>query len=423
MSSYKGPIPNEAQIKYHEEELAAFMHFGMNTFTEVEWGNGEEKLEDFKLESFDFDDYVKFIKEMGFKRLIFTAKHHDGFCMFDSKYTDHKVTNTSYGKDFFAELSEACTKYDLDMGCYLSPWDVHEETYGTGEAYNRYYLNQLEEICTNPKYGNNGKFVEWWFDNAKDPRYKDQIYDFDMWIQAVRSNNPGILLFGVGHKGGVHWLGNEMGYAPEENAPRLSKREDMLIDYPKEFRSCQGHDDNHVWSVPEADTCTTSGWFSHPDEKLKSVEELKNIYLKSVGRGAVLLLNVAPNKEGKISSELKDNIINFKKNIEEDFSNKINKEFTIKEVSEDNGKKLIINIEGINDKKIQYLVLQEDIKYGSRFKLGYIFINEERINIPSIGYKRIIKIDNNKFSNKQIHSIKIELYGESELKMKEFSIY
>ena len=423
MSSYKGPIPNEAQIKYHEEELAAFMHFGINTFTEVEWGNGEEKLEDFKLESFDFDDYVKFIKEMGFKRLIFTAKHHDGFCMFDSKYTDHKVTNTSYGKDFFAELSEACTKYDLDMGCYLSPWDVHEETYGTGEAYNRYYLNQLEEICTNPKYGNNGKFVEWWFDNAKDPRYKDQIYDFDMWIQAVRSNNPGILLFGVGHKGGVHWLGNEMGYAPEENAPRLSKREDMLIDYPKEFRSCQGHDDNHVWSVPEADTCTTSGWFSHPDEKLKSVEELKNIYLKSVGRGAVLLLNVAPNKEGKISSELKDNIINFKKNIEEDFSNKINKEFTIKEVSEDNGKKLIINIEGINDKKIQYLVLQEDIKYGSRFKLGYIFINEERINIPSIGYKRIIKIDNNKFSNKQIHSIKIELYGESELKMKEFSIY
>lgn len=207
MKEYKGPVPNKAQLKYHEEEMSAFMHFGMNTFIEVEWGNGQEKLEDFQLKNFDFDDYVKFIKEMGFKRLIFTAKHHDGFCMFDSKYTDHKITNTSYGRDFFAELSEACTKYNIDMGCYLSPWDVHEKTYGTGKAYNEYYLNQLEEICNNPKYGNNGKFVEWWFDNAKDPNYKEQVYDFDAWINAVKNNNSEMLLFGVGSKGGVHWLG------------------------------------------------------------------------------------------------------------------------------------------------------------------------------------------------------------------------
>lgn len=423
MSSYKGPIPNEAQIKYHEEELAAFMHFGMNTFTEVEWGNGKEKLEDFELESFDFNGYVKFIKEMGFKRLIFTAKHHDGFCMFDSKYTDHKVTNTNYGKDFFAELSEACTKYDLDMGCYLSPWDVHEETYGTGEAYNKYYLNQLVEICSNPKYGNNGKFVEWWFDNAKDPRYKDQVYDFDLWIEAVKKNNPEILLFGVGSIGGVHWLGNEMGYAPEENAPRLSKREDMVIDYTREFKSKNGHDNNHVWSVPEADTCTTSGWFSHPQEKLKSIDELKNIYLKSVGRGAVLLLNIAPNKEGKISEQLNKNLFEFKNWIAEDFSNKLNGNFNIIKSEENFGEKLIINIENINNQQIQYIVLQEDINYGSRFKEGYIFVNEERINVPSIGYKRIIKIDNNIYSKKQINSLKIVLYGESKLILKDISIY
>ncbi|MCT1795369.1 alpha-L-fucosidase [Helcococcus kunzii] len=423
MREYKGPVPNNAQIKYHEEEMSAFMHFGMNTFTEVEWGNGKEKLEDFKLKHFDFDGYVKFIKEMGFKRLIFTAKHHDGFCMFDSKYTDHKITNTSYGKDFFAELSEACTKYDLDMGCYLSPWDVHENTYGTGEAYNRYYLNQLEEICNNPKYGNNGKFVEWWFDNAKDPRYKDQVYDFDLWIDAVKKNNPEMLLFGVGSRGGVHWLGNEMGYAPEENAPRLQKKEDMTIDYSTEFKSRDGHNENYVWSVPEADTCTTSGWFSHPEEKLKSVEELKNIYLKSVGRGAVLLLNIAPNKEGGIRQELKDNIIEFKNTINREFSNKLNEKFKITNTENNEGRTIIINIEDIKEQKINYIVLQEDIKYGSRFKEGYIFVNEERINIPSIGAKRIIKIDNNQYSEKAIYNIRIELNGESRLILKEISIY
>lgn len=423
MTQYKGPIPNEAQIRYHEEELSAFMHFGINTYTEVEWGNGKEKLSDFTLKEFDFDGYVKFIKDMGFKRLIFTAKHHDGFCMFDTKYSDHNVMNTPYGRDFFAELSSACTKYNMDMGCYLSPWDVHEETYGTGEAYNQYYLNQLKEICESPKYGNNGKFVEWWFDNAKDPRFKDQVYDFDAWMNAVKENNPDILMFGVGSKGGVHWLGNEMGYAPEENAPRLSKREDMVIDYSTEMKSKDGHNENYAWSVPEADTCTTSGWFSHPEEKLKSVDELVNIYMKSVGRGAVLLLNIAPNKEGKIRREIKNNIIEFRNRIENIFENEITDEVKILQNSFEDGRKLKITIENPNEKDIKYIVISEDIRYGSRFEEGFLFVNEERINILSIGYKRIIKLETTQYSNRKYYNIRLELKGNSELMIKELKVY
>ena len=423
MEKYLGPVPNEAQIKYHEEEMSCFMHFGMNTFTEVEWGNGKENLSNFKLESFDFDGYVKFIKEIGFKRLIFTAKHHDGFCMFDTKYSDHKITNTSYGKDFFEELSKACTKYDMNMGCYLSPWDVHEETYGTGEPYNEYYLNQLKEICESPKYGNNGKFVEWWFDNAKDPNYKDQVYTFDKWIEAVKSNNPNILMFGVGSKGGIHWLGNEMGYAPEENSPKLKIRECFDLDFYNEFKSKDGHDETYVWSVPEADTCTTSGWFSHPKEKIKSVDELFNIYMKSIGRGAVLLLNIAPNKLGKIDEKIKNNVREFVDRIHNEFLNELSNKLEIIEDSKNDGKEILININNPKEIDLRYLILQEDIKYGSRFIEGFVYINDERVNINSIGYKRIIELQNSKIEGKKIHNIKVYFKGKSELKIKPIKIY
>lgn len=423
MSEYKGPIPNQSQIKYHNEEMACFMHFGMNTFTEVEWGNGRENLSDFKLKEFDYDGYVKFVKDLGVKRIVFTAKHHDGFCMFNTKYTNHNIMNTEYGKDFLKELSRACTKYDMDMGLYLSPWDAHEPSYGKGKAYNEFYQNQLIEICSNPEYGNNGKFVEWWFDGAKDPDFVDQEYNFDRWIEIVKTYNPDIIIFGVGSKGGIHWLGNEMGYAPEENAPRLRIKEDISIDYNEEFRSSVGHNEEYIWSVPEADTTTTSGWFSHPNEKIKSLDELKNIYFKSIGRGAVLLLNIAPNKEGKISLELKERLLNFKEDIDTIFSNKLNNKLNIELNEQSDGNRLEYKISNPDALELNYLEIMEDIEYGSRFMDGFIFIDEERINVNSIGYKRIINLKNSKEKDKIINNIRIILNSEYKLKIKGINLY
>lgn len=420
MSKYKGPLPSKSQIKYHEEELACFMHFGMNTYTDKEWGDGKESLEQFKLEKFDYDDYVKFIKDMGFKRLIFTAKHHDGFCMFSSKYTDHNIMNTSYGKDFLLELSKACTKYDMDMGIYLSPWDAHEESYGTGDAYNDFYANQIKEICENPQYGNNGKFVEWWFDNAKDPDFVDQEYDFDRWIDIVEKYNPEVLMFGVGARGGIHWIGNEKGYSPKENAPRIhTSVKDNNIDFENSFKSCNGHNEDYIWSVPEADTTTTNGWFYHDNEELKSVDELFNVYLKSIGRGSVLLLNLAPNKDGIISDNVKLRVREFISKVKSEFSIDITDSFEILSKESDNA--VNYTIKNTNDIEIKYIVLSEKIEYGSRFISGYLEIDGNKIDIPSIGYKKIVSIED--YGYKNFKSAIVHLNGCEKLYINPIKIY
>ena len=420
MSKYKGPLPSKSQIKYFEDELACFMHFGMNTYTDKEWGDGKESPSNFSLKEFDYDDYVKFIKEMGFKRLIFTAKHHDGFCMFDTKFSDHNIMNTDYGKDFLLELSKACTKYDMDMGVYLSPWDAHEKSYGTGKAYNDFYANQIQEICENPNYGNNGKFVEWWFDNAKDPNFIDQEYDFDRWIEIVRKNNPDILMFGVGARGGIHWIGNEKGYSPEENAPRIHKSiMDNDIDYENSFKSSEGHDENHVFSIPEADTTTTDGWFYHDNEKLKSVDELFKVYLKSVGNSSVLLLNIAPNKSGEISEELKSRVRDFIYKVREEFSRDKSHLFEISR--EENEKETIIKIRNTKNIDVSYIVLSEKIECGSRFKNGYIEIDGNKIEIPSLGYKKIVSI--NDYGYKSFNDAIIHLSGCEGIFVNQIKLY
>lgn len=413
---YEGPLPNEAQLRYLDEKYAAFLHFGMNTYTEIEWGDGKETLDQFTMTDFDYEGYVKTIKDLGFKRLIFTAKHHDGFCMWDTKETDHNIMNTAYGKDFLALLSEACTKYDLEMGLYLSPWDVHEPSYGSGNAYNEFYLAQIKEIVDNPIYGNNGHFVEWWFDNAKGEDYPDQVYNFDDFMAAIRDKNPDIVFFGVGAAGGIHWAGNELGYAPSENAPRLPKGT-FEIDYYEAFRSAVGHDQSHVFSIAECDTSVTDRWFSHPDDRVKTVDELFEIYLKSIGRGGVLLLNIPANKAGTIDDEIVDRIKEVKEKIHEEFKNPIEDGllFDFTDIGNDQSLR-VTNKDGID---INYVVLSEDISQGSRFTHGYIFVNEERLNIDSLGAKRIIDLR----AYDKINELMICLYGDSHLHISEISIY
>lgn len=412
---YKGPLPSPSQIRYLKEEFAAFLHFGMNTFTEVEWGDGRESLDQFSLTDFDYDGYVKTIKDLGFKRLIFTAKHHDGFCMWDSKKTSHNIMNTAYGKDFLALLSKACSKYNMPMGIYLSPWDVHEPSYGTGQPYNDFYLAQIKEIVDNPIYGNKGHFVEWWFDNAKGEEFPDQTYDFDIFMEAIRAKNPDIVFFGVGAAGGIHWPGNELGFAPSENAPRLHK-DTFEIDYDEAFRSAIGHDGNHVFSIAECDTSITDRWFSHPDDRVKTVDELFEIYLKSVGRGGVLLLNIPANKEGKIDKEIVENLQGLREKISQFFAKEV-EDIYLDYVDIVNDQSL--NVENPKGQKISFVKISEWIEMGSRFTHGFIFINGERFNIDSLGACRIIDLR----SYEKIEHLRICLYGESKLYISDIGIY
>ena len=410
-----GPRPNKAQLRYYEEEIACFLHFGMNTFTDVEWGDGKATFDDFELEEFDFDGYVRTIKDIGFKRLIFTAKHHDGFCMWHTKLTDYHIGNTKYKKDFLAELSKSCTKYDIDMGIYLSPWDVHEKSYGKGEMYNQFYLRQIEEICRDDRYGNNGKFVEWWFDGAKDPKFPDQMYEFGKWMEMVRRHNPDILMFGVGSYGGIHWVGNEKGYAMEPNISRLPKGI-FEIDYDTMFDPKVGHDDNYVWSVAEADTCTTDGWFWHKDEKVKSHEEMVNIYMKSVGRSAVLLLNIAADRDGKIPKTVLDRVLDVKKDICKMFE----KPISCNSVVETN------LIEGINSHvftfedrvNIKMIEIMEQIEFGQNIVEARVYIDGKLFeSFESIGYKRLMIVD------KIAKEIRFEFKSMGDAHIKKIEIY
>ena len=348
-----GAVPSPNQYRYQKEELAAFCHFGPNTFNEIEWGEnyGDRTPDDiFKLEDdFDAETLVKTLQEAGFKKLIVTAKHHDGFCIWASEYTTYDVASTSYkngGGDILAEISEACTKYDLDMGLYLSPWDIHEPSYGYYDAngnatteendvldYNDYYNNQLQEILGNDKYGNNGHFVEVWMDGAKGSGANAQEYDFQRWFATIQANegiaagyDDDCMLFGAQAYTTVRWIGNELGFANEETwSKSMVDYENNTIDSNSQTVDGTGYTvgvyNGNKWTVPEADARITSGWFWGNNKKTpKSVTELANMYFRSVGHNAPLLLNVPPNNQGKVDQAILDRVQEFGQNISDSFS-------------------------------------------------------------------------------------------------------
>ena len=334
-----GAIPNQSQLNYHEEELAAFIHFGMNTFTNSEWGNGKENPNNFNPTDLDADEWVRTLKEAGFKRIIMIGKHHDGFVLWKSEVTDHDVEKstdwqaTKGGEgDVLAEVSAACTKYDMDMGLYLSPWDANAPSYGYGEGtndetdtngdYNEFYMAQLREVLGNPKYGNNGKFVAVWMDGAKGSGAAAQHYEFDKWFDLIEELQPGAVVFSP-YGTDVRWIGNESGKAGDPvwskiNKQRIRDRYDQGLGDDNQYLN-NGDPQGDIWSVGECDVSLTSGWFWHQGNGPKTIEQLAEIYFKSVGRGQPLLLNVAPDKTGHFTAE---DIARIK-----EFSNAINNTF------------------------------------------------------------------------------------------------
>ena len=298
-----GPLPSKAQLDYHKEELAAFIHYGMNTYTNSEWGNGRENPQYFNPTNLDTDQWIKTLKDAGFKRTIMVVKHHDGFVIYPSKYTDHTVAASPWkdGKgDLLEEISKSATKYDMNMGVYLSPWDANNPKYhvSTEKEYNEYYLNQLKEILGNPKYGNNGKFIEVWMDGARGSGAQKVTYTFDEWFKYIKKAEGDIAIFSA-QPTSVRWIGNERGIAGDPVWHKVKKAK-ITDDVKNEYLN-HGDPEGDMYSVGEADVSIRSGWFYHDNQQPKSIKDLMDIYFKSVGRGTPLLLNIPPNKEGKFA--------------------------------------------------------------------------------------------------------------------------
>ena len=346
-------LPNANQYRYQKEELAAFCHFGPNTFNEIEWGENygdSTPNEIFTLtQDFDADTLVSAIKDAGFQKLIVTAKHHDGFCIWASDYTDYDVDaatnypviNEDGERDILAEISEACTEYDIDMGLYLSPWDIHDDSYGYYDEngkpttadkdvldYNEYYNNQLEEILGDDKYGNDGHFVEVWMDGAKGSGANAQEYDFEKWFSTIQKHegkaagyDADCMLFGAQAYTTVRWIGNENGYADKNTwSKSIVDYKNNTINSNSQGGYTLGWENGNQWTVPEADARITSGWFWGTTKAApKSIEALGTMYFNSVGHNSPLLLNIPPNNQGTVDEAILNRVAEFGQNIKDTF--------------------------------------------------------------------------------------------------------
>ena len=400
-------VPTKQQLEWQKMELTAFLHFGINTFTGREWGDGKEDPALFNPTELDAEQWVRTLKDAGFKMVIITAKHHDGFCLWPTKTTKHSVESSPWkdGKgDVVKELRQACDKYGMKFGVYLSPWDRNAECYGDSPAYNKFFIEQLTELLTNY-----GEVHEVWFDgaNGEGPNGKKQVYDWDAFYSTIRTLQPNAVTAIMGDD--VRWVGNEKGIGREtewsatvltpgvyaratENNKALGvhgKAEDLggrdILIKAKEL----------FWYPSEVDVSIRPGWFYHNDQdsKVKSLKHLTDIYFQSVGYNSVLLLNIPPDTRGLISDADVDRLKEFKAYLDDVFAdNKVidgnklwkaaqgeQKEYTLKENSE-----------------VNVIMLQEDISKGQRVE-GIdieVFVNGQWNKVAegtTVGYKRMFR--------------------------------
>jgi len=300
-------LPSERQLAWQQLEFTCFVHFGVNTFTNQEWGDGTEEPQQFNPAEFDARQWAQVLRDAGMRMIVLTAKHHDGFCLWPSRYTQHSVSNSPWrgGRgDVVAEVAAACEAYGLRFGVYLSPWDRNAPFYGDSERYNEYFRNQLRELLTNY-----GPVAEVWFDGAvgEGPDGRRQVYDWESYFDVVRELQPDAVIFGMGPD--VRWVGNEAGHARESEWSVLNVTKSWA-DYNYEDCSLRdlgsreklGAGENLVWYPAETDVSIRPGWFYHADQdgQVKSLADLLHIYYDSIGRNTVLLLNVPPDRRGLI---------------------------------------------------------------------------------------------------------------------------
>ncbi|MCF3109992.1 alpha-L-fucosidase [Niabella sp. CC-SYL272] len=426
------PVPSARQLAWHQLETYAFIHFTTNTFTDKEWGFGDEDPKIFNPTKVDAGQWASVLKQTGFKAMILTTKHHDGFTLWPSKYTEHSVKNSSWknGKgDVVKEASDAARKAGLKFGVYLSPWDRNRSDYGT-PSYITYYRNQLKELFTNY-----GPIFEMWFDGANGgdgyyggTREKRKIngatyYDWPTTLKLVRSMQPQVLFFSDAGPD-IRWVGNERGIAGETNWNSITPDTLYAGKAGIEKLLNTGSADGTRWIPAEVDVSIRPGWFYHAseDSKVKTPEQLFEIYLSSVGRGSNLLLNIPPDRNGVFHPTDVASLQGFKKLLDERLTSNLAKNAKVVvsntrgNAAAYNGAKITdgnnntywatddgitsgeIEIHLLSEKKISYILLQEYIALGQRVRSFTIeaAINGSWKEIASgttIGYKRILKID------------------------------
>lgn len=411
-----GPVPTKHQLQWHEMEFYLFVHFSPNTFTDKEWGLGDELAAIFNPAQLDCNQWCRIARAAGAKGIIITAKHHDGFCLWPSKFSKHTVRESKWknGKgDVLKELSQACRKYSLKFGVYISPWDRNHPKYGTPE-YNDVFVNMMKEIFQ--KYG---PVWELWWDgaNGEGPNGKRQVYDWPRFEKTVRINSPHTVVFSdIGPD--IRWVGNENGIAGKTNWNLLDTSGFTRgVGAPPDDTLQQGNVNGKHWIPAECDVSIRPGWFYHENEneKLKTREELFDLYLKSVGRGANLLLNVPPDKRGLINEKDSAVLMGFKELREVAFKRNLVREgkaefhyghaiFDKQFFADGNPKTFENPVDFKNSsywvkfnpvKKINCIILEEAIQYGQQAERFSIHLLQgasvvKEINGTTIGRKKII---------------------------------
>lgn len=426
-----GPVPSESQLAWHQMELNAFIHFTTNTFTDKEWGYGDESPRVFNPAGFEPEQWISTLKDAGFKGVILTCKHHDGFCLWPSQYTEHSVKNSPFqdGKgDVVKAVADATRAADLKFGLYVSPWDRNRADYGTPE-YVTYYRNQLKELFTNY-----GPVFEMWFDGAnggdgyyggkRDKRRIDgrTYYDWPTTLDLVREMEPDVIFFSDAGPG-VRWVGNERGVAGETNWNTITP--DTLYAGQPDITDLlnTGSENGTAWIPAEVDVSIRPGWFYHAkeDSDVKSPERLFDIYLTSVGRGSTLLLNVPPDRNGRFHDNDVAALKGFKDLLDSEF--KTNhasgasctasnvrggaQQFAAANLTDGNNETYWATDDNVTTGSVEiplkgtsvkYIVLQEFIKLGQRVKAFNVEAFSSGAWRPlaegtTIGYKRILRVD------------------------------
>ena len=308
-----GAVPNDRQLEWYQRGKTVFFHFGMNTFTGKEWGDGTESPKLFNPTELCVEQWVKAIKDGGFTTAILTAKHHDGFCLWQTKYTEHSVKNSPYKNgqgDIVREFTDACQKHGIKAGIYLSPWDRHEKTWGK-DKYNDFYVGQLTELLTNY-----GKIWECWWDGAGST---EAVYDWERWAKTVRTLQPDAVIFGsLGATPwvDVRWVGNEKGVAGKPCYATIDPHS-LVVENTKELNSGKLMGERFI--PAEVDVSIRPGWFYHPEQDcmVRSPQNLIKLWFTSIGSNAGLLLNLPPDKRGLIHENDVKAIFQFNKMLQE----------------------------------------------------------------------------------------------------------
>jgi alpha-L-fucosidase len=412
-----GPVPSPRQQQWQQLDFYLFTHFGPNTFTDLEWGKGTEHEEVFNPTQLDCKQWCRIAKAAGAKGIIITAKHHDGFCLWPSKYSKHTVAQSKWrgGKgDVLRELSDACKEYGLKMGIYLSPWDRNHPKYGTA-AYNTVFINMMKEVVS--RYG---PLFEFWWDgaNGEGPNGKKQVYEWHRFETTMHSIAPNTPVFSdIGPD--IRWVGNESGFAGTTNWNTLDTAGFTRgAGGPSQDTLNSGNVNGHVWIPAECDVSIRPGWFYHASEdgQVKTPEQLFQLYVKSVGRGANLLLNVPPDRRGLINENDSAALVGFRELREQNFEKNLAAIATItlfannavqnitNELTDGNtasfanlapAETSAITIKFNSTQTINCIQLQEPIQFGQRVKSFTISIKKNgskgySISGTTIGKKRIL---------------------------------